>query len=95
MSANSRDHDQGHNHEWNHVHDRSMHDTREFTYEGTEKFDARMIFIIMPTFLLFVIAWLMFDWRACIAFHFNHVAAPIKDYHKRFSLRSEVPITSV
>lgn len=53
------------------VHDSSQHDTHEFNYNSTRAIDERIIFLIMPIFLLLAIFWLAFDWVGCISSYYT------------------------
>ena len=72
-SINGRDREALRDHHFSRVHDSAQHDTHQFMYDQPVLFDKRILFMITPILLLFVLAWLAFDWVGYISFIYQRV----------------------
>ena len=58
--------------ELNRVHDASPQLIYQIMYDQSGSFDARIMFMLTPVVLFFVIVWLAFDWMGCFSYYFQN-----------------------
>ena len=83
--------DDGQEHVHEGVHDLGYDDTHEFIH-NYESFDTRLFFMMAPSFLFLVIAWLAFDWKACVVFYYHYWTMENNGYH---TLEEPVHVNSI